>query len=118
LPFMTEKITKNHGYQTTATERMTAARAVKHEAITRELCWASIASRFWPSCLMPPKLAQLNYPFICVIETPAGRIVYRVSTEELPLFEHLQRRANDGADQADKSATLLALAVNGWESEI
>ena len=114
---MTELL-KGYRRPTSATERMDSARAVKQETVTRELCWASIASRFWPACLMKPRIEQLNYPFLCAIETPAGRIVYRVSLEELPLFEHLERKPNDGADQTDKAAALLALAVNGWESEI
>ena len=62
------KITKERGETTTATERMHAARAVKHEAITRELLWAVIASRAWPACLMPSKESSPNLPALLVME--------------------------------------------------
>lgn len=108
-------ITKQGGHSSTATERMKAARAVKRDAVKRELRWVSIASRFWPSCLMPPRNAQSAYPWICIIDSPAGRIAYRVSAEEVPLFDHLKRKRNDGVEARPKLDTLTALAMDGWK---
>ena len=107
-------VTKQGGHASTATERMEAARSVKSDVLMREMCWASIVSRFWPSCLMPAAVEQQNFPFICAIDTPAGRIAYRVHTDELPLFAHLERKPNDGREATSKLAALLLLATEGW----
>lgn len=108
------EIRKNHGYQTTATERMAAARRVKDEALAREMCWAAIGSRIWPAYVMPPRIHQDNYPLVCVMVTPAGRIAYRVREDEVDLFAHLERRPNDGTVSENKVAVLMALAMDGW----
>lgn len=103
------------GRSTSATERLDAARAAKQEAISRELCWASIGSRIWPSFLMPNATKQQNYSWLLVLETPRGRLVYRLADDELTAFDHLERkRENDGKPHADKLATLLWLATEGW----
>ena len=108
-------ITKQKGYPTTATERMESARTVKQQAITREMCWVSVATRIWPSYVMEPRVQQVNYPLVAVIQSPAGTMMYRVRTDELPLFEHLAKRPNAGEPHQDKTAILLALAVHGWQ---
>lgn len=101
--------------QRSATERMEAARSVKHDAVMRELCWASIGTRLWPSFLMPNARPQPNYDWLLAIESPAGRLVYRVANDELAAFDHLERRdTNDGVPSVDKFAALLTLATMGW----
>lgn len=107
-------VRKPGGYVSTATERMEAARAVKRDAVTRELLWVSIASRIWPAFLARANVAQKNWPLVCLIDTPAGRLAYRVSDDERPLFAHLEQRENDGAPADNKIATLHALATNDW----
>lgn len=107
-------VTKQGGHASTATERMNSARSVKADAITRELCLVSIVSRFWPSCLMPPLVEQQRYPFVCIVNTPAGRLAYRVHADELPLFSHLQRVPNDGVNAEAKLPLLMMLATEQW----
>lgn len=91
---------------------MEAARRVKQEVVARELLWAVIASRSWPACLMPPARPSPNLPMLLVLDTPAGRLAYRLSYDELAsgLFDHLEQRQNDGHAADDKLGTLLALA--------
>lgn len=98
-----------------ATTRMEGARRVKHDAVTRELLWAAIGARVWPAYLAKPRIEQANFPFILCIDSPAGPIVYRVSAEELPLFDRLERReSGPDYESGDKMAALLLLASDGW----
>ena len=99
-----------------ATARMEAARGVKQDAVTRELLWAGIGSRLWPSHLAPHRSPRHDCSWIVCIHSPAGQIAYRLTDEELPLFAHLRRSANDGHDYTgtDKIARLLHLATEGW----
>ncbi len=97
-----------------ATKRMEGARAVSKAAVTRELLWAAIGARIWPSYLAEPRKPQEMFPYILCIESPAGLLVYRVSDEELPMFERLERRGPQESDGCDKWATLHALAQDGW----
>ncbi len=99
----------------TATARMEGARAVSKAAITRELLWAAIGSQIWPAYLAEPRKPQENFPYILCLNTPAGLMVYRVSDEELPLFDHLDRRGIEERESGDKWAILHALAQDGWE---
>ena len=107
-------IRKQGGYQTTATERMESARAVKSEALAREVCYARILARIWPAFIMRPSAVQQNAPLVCVIETPAGPLFYRIFAAEQELFADLPVRDNDGR-MSDKLAILLALASDGWQ---
>ena len=108
-------ILKGYRRPSSATERMQSARTVKQQAVTRDMCWAAIASRVWPARLMPPRIPQQSFPYVLIIDTPAGPISYRVRTDETTLFEHLTVTENDGVLTEDKDAVLLALALNGWE---
>jgi hypothetical protein len=101
----------------TATERMEAARNAKRSAIDRELLLVSLLSRVWPSHLAEPRKPQRTFTWIVCVHSPAGQLVWRVSDEELSLFDHLERRENHGKDYqaGDKLARLLHLAAEGWE---
>lgn len=84
--------------------------------LKRELLWATIASKHFHAVteafLMPSEKPSPNLPMLLVLETPAGRIVYRLSEDELTsgLFDHLQKRPNDGKPAEDKIGTLWQLA--------
>ena len=110
---------KPHTVSQTATERLEASRGVKDDAIVRELAWATIIVRIgiWPSWKSKPRVPQTRFPWLLNIDTPAGRIVYRLSKEEHDqLFEDLVERPNDGevCGKDDKIARLLLLASEGW----
>jgi hypothetical protein len=96
-----------------ATLRMEGAHRVAKDAITRELCWAAIGARIWPAHLAPPRTPQQSFTWLHHLDTPAGRIVYRVTDEELPLFDHVLRVKYDDTPSGDKLAILHALATVG-----
>lgn len=103
---------KPHTTEQSVSERLEAARAVKDDAVIRELCWAAVGSHIWPSFLCPPQKPQPLFPWLLCLDTPAGRLVYRVADGELHMFEHLDRRPNDHVEctGGDKMARLLHLA--------
>ncbi len=93
-------------------------RILKRSVIDRELVLVAVLSRVWPSHLAPPLKPQVTFKWIVCVHSPAGFLVWRVSDEELPLFDHLERRENDAVDYVagDKLALLLLLATEGWEA--
>lgn len=102
----------------TATEKMEKARANTRRSAARELLYGVILSRLWPSYLMPAKTRQAvngELQHVVSVDTPAGRLIYRISAEERPLFAHLEERANDGKPAEGKEGILAALAEHGWE---
>lgn len=108
-----------HTTSQSATERLEASRNVKADAIARELAWATIVVRMgvWPSWKSKPRIPQPAFPWLLNIDTPAGRIVYRVSKEEHEqLFGDLPEYPNDGVacTVGDKLSRLLHLATEGW----
>lgn len=107
-----------HTVTKTATERLEGSRDVKDDTIVRELMWVAIVCRMgiWDAWRSPPSLSQKMFPEMLHIESPSGRIVYRLTAEEIPMFEHLERRDNDGVacTGGDKMARLLHLATEGW----
>lgn len=109
---------KPHTVTKTATERLIASRGVKDDAISRELAWVAIVCRagIWPAWRSDPATPQTNFLEIVNIETPAGRLVYRLAVDELDMFAHLPKRENDGVPcgAAAKTAALLHLATEGW----
>ncbi len=109
---------KPHTVTQSATERLEAARKVKDDAIARELAWVAIAVRagIWPAWLSLPRVQQSSFLYILNIETPAGRLIYRISEVEFDLFRQLDERPNDhiGGGAAEKLAILTHLAAEGW----
>lgn len=108
-----------HTTKQSATERLDASRNVKQEAVAREMAWVAIVVRagLWPAWLSAPRVRQSGFPWLLHLETPAGRLVYRLAADEqLELFPNLKERPNDGAACTgdDKIARLLHLATEGW----
>lgn len=80
------------------------------------LLHAAILSRIWPSFLTMPIKRQRNFGWLLCIDSPAGRLAYRVTDEELPMFEHLERKENDHVEcgAGDKFSRLMHLATDGF----
>lgn len=110
---------KPHTTEQSVSERLEAARNVKQDAISRELAWVAIVcrARLWPAWISLPRKPQRGLPYLLNIDTPAGRIVYRLAEEEYPMFQNLEHCPNDGesCDKSDKMARLLHLATEGWK---
>lgn len=100
----------------TATERMDIARAAHQETKAEIVLLASILSRVWPSWVSPPLRPDGKFPKIVCIESPAGRLTYRLAEDELSAFEHLDERPNDAVacSTVDRRALLNLLATEGW----
>lgn len=110
---------KPHTTAQSATERLEASRGVKDDCLVRELALATIIVRIglWPSWKSKPRVPQTLFPWLLHINTPAGRIVWRVSKEEHDqLFGDLPEYPNDHepCTVGDKMARLLHLATEGW----
>jgi hypothetical protein len=108
-----------HTTEKSATERLIAARAVKDDAVAREIAWVAIVvhAKIWPAWVSPPLRPQAGFPYVLNMETPAGRLIYRLAKDELEMFRHIDERPNDGigGGAADKLAILSHLAMDGWE---
>ena len=101
-----------------ATVQRDSAREAKRAAMAREVMWVAIGSRIWPTYLFRPSKPQPSFPVMVCIQSPAGDICYRLTEDELSLFEHVTDRREVGPkDYAadDKIAALLHLASEGWE---
>ncbi len=109
---------KPHTVTKSTIERLEGARDVKADTVARELLWVAIVCRdgIWPAWRSAPRKPQKMFPELLHLETPAGRIVYRLAVEEIQMFEHLELRENDGVkcSGGDKMARLLHLATEGW----
>ncbi len=100
-----------------ASQSRDAARAAHQDTLGREMLYAGILARMWPSFLTVPQREDALYPAVLCIDTPAGRIAYRLRADDLPGFEHVtERRPKDDApcSLSDKFARLLHLSVEGW----
>lgn len=100
------------GETLTATEKMERARQNTRASMARELLYGVIFSRLWPAWLHPTDNAE--YPHILVVESPAGRLTWRVATDEYALVEHLEQRQRTSQKAADRMPILLYLATEGW----
>jgi hypothetical protein len=84
--------------------------------MTRELMLVAILSRIWPSHRCLPRRKQKNLPEMVCVHSPAGILMWRISEQEAPLFEHLALSENhaDHYRAGDKEALLLLLASSGF----
>lgn len=101
-----------------ATEKALASREATKAAVARELMLVSCLSRVWPAHLCQPLKPQPLLKRLVCLHTPGGRLVWRLSDDELPLFSHLQDAPNDAPKDTGatgKLAVLLTLATEGWE---
>lgn len=101
------------GERLSATDKMEKARANTRRAAEREILYGVIFSRIWPSWLHLTD--NEDYPQILVVESPAGRITWRVAIDETMLVEHLEQRQRTSDKAVDRLPVLHALAENGWE---
>ena len=101
-----------------ATEKMERSRERTKAVVARELLYAGILARLWPSWITTPTKVKQNpaFPLLLCIETPAGLLVWRLSEAESVFFDYVERRANDGRPADHKEGTLYALASDGWTS--
>ncbi len=100
------------GETLTTTEKMEQARRNTRASMARELLYGVIFSRLWPAWLHPTDNAE--YPYILVVESPAGRLTWRVAVDEFALIEHLEQRQRTTQRAADRMPILLHLASEGW----
>lgn len=100
------------GETLTATEKMERARQNTRASMARELLYGVIFSRLWPAWLHLTNNEE--YPHILVVESPAGRMTWRVAIDELSLVEHLEQRERTSQKAADRTPILLHLATEGW----
>lgn len=99
----------------TATEKMKRSREMTKRMAARELVYAAILARIWPSYLAQVARENPEYPLILCVESPAGMLTWRLSTEEAVFFaDWLQERENNGERASDRDPTLMALA-EGWK---
>ncbi len=91
-----------------------AAREAHRQTVVRELLYAAILSRLWPSFKAELKRQDPKFPCVLCIDTPAGRIAYKLSVEDMEGFEHVTDWREDDApcSATDKLARLLDLGVN------
>ncbi len=108
-----------HTATQSASDRLTAARAVKDDAIARELALVAILVRsgLWPAWVTEPRKVQQGFPYVLHVDTPAGRLTYRLADGEMDMFRDLDERPNDGlgGGAAEKLAILSHLAMDGWK---
>lgn len=100
-------------------ERLEAARSSTMDSLTCELAYAAIfASRQWPSFLCAPDRKDARFPYVLCIDSPAGRLAYKVTDAEVDaMLKHVQIAPNDGVmcSKADRLARLMHLATEGYK---
>ncbi len=95
-----------------------AAREAHRQTVVRELLYAAILSRLWPSFRTKPERDDPKFPQVVCIDTPAGRIAYKLTAEDLEGFEHVtewREKDDQPCSSSDKFTRLLLLSVEGWE---
>lgn len=110
-------VTKRFRTPVPASKRADIARAAHLETKSRELLYASIIARLWPSFLTVPTREDALFPYLVCIDTPAGRLAYKLTESDRTGFQHVtETREKDDApsSSADKFARLLHLATEGW----
>lgn len=103
---------------TAVTTRLATARAATKRALQRELLYAGILARLWSSYLVLPKPERKDnqeFPCILCVDSPAGKLLWRLSPDELVQFEWLGTPLeNHGEYVDDRTPVLLHLAAEGW----
>lgn len=107
-------MTVRRGETVPASVRADRSREATKQALARELAYAGILARVWPSYITEPIKPQPGFPFLLCVDTPAGLLVWRVNDEEVELFRHLPCQKNDGRPSEPKVPMLLHLASEGW----
>ena len=95
----------------TDAEKMEKARANTRRAALRELLYGVILSRLWPSWLHLTD--NDDYPMIMVVDSPAGRLTWRIAVDETAAVEHLEQRGKTTQKAVDRMPILQALS-EGW----
>jgi hypothetical protein len=94
---------------------MERARETAKAAAGRELLYAGILARLWPSVVMQSGRESDAGWFILAVESPAGWLSWKLSPEERDAFEWVPMRDWHGEKVEDRTPVLLALATNVWE---
>jgi len=104
------------GQTLTATDRAERSRATTRHVMARELMYAGILARLWPqeAYLTTSRLPSDMFPSLLCVTTPAGPLVWRISTDEEPFFDWLPRRSRTNEAATDRLPVLQNLAANGW----
>ena len=100
------------GEKLSATDKMEKARENTRRSAARELLYGVIFSRLWPAWLH--ETDNEAYPLIMVVESPAGRMTWRIADDETMLVGHLEKRQRTSQKAADRTPILLHLASDGW----
>lgn len=104
-----------------ATARAERARATTKAAMARELAYAAILARLWPSYVMKlkprtdsDKRWAKRLPWILGVQSPAGWLAWRLSPEEYESFRWVNERPHNGEPVDDRMPVLLMLADGSW----
>lgn len=100
------------GSTLTDKQKMERARENTRRSAARELWYGLIFSRMWPAWTHPTD--NVEYPVVLVVDTPAGRLTWRIATDETTAVEHLETRQRTTYRAIDRLPTLQALAEHGW----
>ncbi len=108
---------KRKTWTLTTTQKLERSRETTKRLTARELWSGIIFARLWPSYLTPTAPENKDYPRLLCIDSPAGLLVYRISTEEQAVFkgeDWIATRSNCGEKADDRTPVLMALAAGGW----
>ena len=99
-----------------ATEKMIRSRERTKTVVARELLYAGILARIWPAWVTTPHQPKKNpaFPWLLCVETPAGIVAWRLTSDEVTFFDHIARVENNGRRAELKEGALYALASEGW----
>lgn len=100
-----------------ATQRVEISRRATRNAFIREMLYAGLLARLWPSYVVPVNPAYPNpeFPAMLIVHSPAGPLTWRLAADELPSFAHIEHRAAwSGEKLVDRTPTLLLLTAEGW----
>lgn len=104
------------GESVPASTRAERSRQATKYVTARELLYAGVLARLWPSYITTPIEPRRNpsFPWLLCVETPAGLLVWRLTDDEVVFFDYVTRKDNDGRKSENKEGTLYALASEGW----